>query len=598
MPHIAAPEMATPNDNNHPAGRLEGARLSLSLELREATWYPGGPEGRSFRIFAFAESGRAPSIPGPLIRVRAGTSVETTLTNHLDRRAIVYGFHDHDGRVDSVTLAAGESRHVAFVAQSPGTFYYRARTTVNGRVIGKTEDSQLSGALIVDPVGGGVRAHERVMVVTAFDDTVKATGYPDDHFQVFALNGRTWPHTTPESFSVGDTVTWRVINASEHGHPMHLHGFHYTVESRGYELRDTLFAPAERRLAVTEFLRTTATMRISWVASRAGNWLFHCHLIQHIDTSLRPDHDPATHLASHARAEDVMSGLVMAVQVRDTNTSVAAAGASMESVQRRLHVVVTEARDAASGRPILSYVLQAGTRRPAADSVLRPGATLELQQGQPTEIVVTNLAHRETSVHWHGLELDSYYDGVAGWSGAGARVAPVIARGDSFVARITPPRAGTFIYHTHVDELTQLAGGLFGALIVLPTGIAHRDTTERLLIVTDQGLEPGSETGAARNSLAIVLRAGVAHRIRIISIGTEATNRVRLMRGSTELTWRPLSKDGADLPPTLAVERPAVTVLGAGETLDVEVRRPRAEALTLEIRKDGVTYYRVPVFVR
>jgi hypothetical protein len=111
-------------------------------------------------------------------------------------------------------------------------------------------------------------------------------------------------------------------------------------------------------------------------------------------------------------------------------------------------------------------------------------------------------------------------------------------------------------------------------------------------------LEPGSETGASHDSLAIILRAGVTHRIRIISIGTEATNRVRLMRDSTQLTWRPLAKGGADLSPTQSVERPAVTVMGAGETLDVEVRMPRAELLTLEIRKDGVTYYRVPVIVR
>ena len=57
---------------------------------------------------------------------------------------------------------------------------------------------------------------------------------------------------------------------------MHLHGFHYAVEARGYELGDTTFAPAERRLAVTEFLRTAVRdrpVRISWIASRPGDWL-------------------------------------------------------------------------------------------------------------------------------------------------------------------------------------------------------------------------------------------------------------------------------------------------------------------------------------
>ena len=54
------------------------------------------------------------------------------------------------------------------------------------------------------------------------------------------------------------------------------------------------------------------------------------------------------------------------------------------------------------------------------------------------------------------------------------------------------------MYHTHVDELTQLPAGLFGAFIVLPKGTTQRDTTERLLFLTDDGLERGSETGSAR----------------------------------------------------------------------------------------------------
>ena len=70
------------------------------------------------------------------------------------------------------------------------------------------------------------------------------------------------------------------------------------------------------------------------------------------------------------------------------------------------------------------------------------------------------------------------------------------------------------------------------------------------------------------------------------------------MRDSTQATWRPLAKDGADLPAAQTVERPAITVKGAGETLDVEARRPHAESLMLEIGKDGVTYSRVPVIVR
>jgi FtsP/CotA-like multicopper oxidase with cupredoxin domain len=317
-------------------------------------------------------------------------------------------------------------------------------------------------------------------------------------------------------------------------------------------------------------------------------------LIQHIATSLRLDGDPRGHVASHDRAQDVMSGLVVAIRVRGTAPP-PPYSASMNVARQRMRLFVT-----GTGKT-LSYVLQDGDARPSSDSVRRPGATLVLQQAQPTDIVVTNLARQATAVHWHGLELDSYYDGVVGWSGVGTTVAPIIAPGDSFVARITPPRAGTFIYHTHVDELTQLPAGLFGAFIVLPKGTTQRDTTERLLFLTDDGLERGSETGSARggsDSTTIVFRAGATHRVRIISIGTEATYRVRLLSDSTPVTWRPVAKDGADLPATRAVSQPAVVVMGAGETLDVEVMRNQAEGLTLELRKDGVTITRVAVVVR
>ena len=222
-------EAATTNDNTKPAGQLDGTTLSVALELRDAAWRPGGPGTRSIRVFAFADRGHAPSIPGPLVRVAVGTTVDVMIANRLGRRAVVYGFHDHDGHADSVILAPGESRRVAFAAVSPGTFFYRARTTSGGRQVGRTEDSQLSGAFIVDAPNEGVRTHERVMVVTAFDDSVKARGYPDDHFQVFAINGLSWPHTESLTYSLGDTVTWRVINATDHGHPMHLHGFHYAL---------------------------------------------------------------------------------------------------------------------------------------------------------------------------------------------------------------------------------------------------------------------------------------------------------------------------------------------------------------------------------
>jgi FtsP/CotA-like multicopper oxidase with cupredoxin domain len=102
------------------------------------------------------------------------------------------------------------------------------------------------------------------------------------------------------------------------------------------------------------------------------------------------------------------------------------------------------------------------------------GPPLVLTQNQPTEIEVVNHLKESTSIHWHGMELESYYDGVPGFGGIGERKAPAVGAGESFGARMTPPRAGSFIYHTHWHDDYQLTGGITGPLVVLPPGQIYR----------------------------------------------------------------------------------------------------------------------------
>lgn len=47
-----------------------------------------------------------------------------------------------------------------------------------------------------------------------------------------------------------------------------------------------------------------------------------------------------------------------------------------------------------------------------------------LTRGATTRITILNEMDEPTTVHWHGLELQSVYDGVAGWSRNGLAVAP------------------------------------------------------------------------------------------------------------------------------------------------------------------------------
>src|SRR5205823_4101021 len=163
------------------------------------------------------------------------------------------------------------------------------------------------------------------------------------------------------------------------------------------------------------------------------------------------------HVKNHAL--EMMGGLVMGIEVRDRGVALAA---SEPTAKRRLRLVAgidTTARGTVQ-EPAYGYVLYEGARAAPAKGLLLPGPTILLRRGEPVSITVVNQLPEATSVHWHGIELDSYYDGVADFAGHPGRIAPAIAPRDSFEARFTPPRSGTFMYHPHADELRQQEAGL------------------------------------------------------------------------------------------------------------------------------------------
>lgn len=606
MPEREA-ERAIANDNRTPAGTLTSGVLNVALELRNSIWMPNGDSGIAIPVAAFAEAGKPVSIPGPLLRVVAGTEVHLSLHNMLEVRELVRGLRDHDGTSDSLVLAPGETKNVHFTARATGTHFYFARRTAGPELMSRFAESQLAGAFIVDsavssPASNAAR--DRIFVITAWEDTLLDPHLRYARRRMFAINGLSWPHTEHLSYSTGDTIRWRVINASMHGHPMHLHGFYFTVLSHGTPTGDTVYGVANRHNAVTELMPVATTMSLQWVPDRAGNWLYHCHFINHVDTDLRIADAPRAEMRSMRgpHITDAMSGLVMTISVRDTATAKRQARPVVP--RRRLRLFVNERAAPAGAQPSYAYVLQEGAREPASDSMRLPGPTIELHQNEPTEITVINHSRHATSVHWHGMELESYYDGVAGWSGADAITAPLVAPGDSFVVKLTPPRAGTFIYHTHADDLTQLTGGLYGALLVLPPH-STLAPTERLVILSDSTAPdmhdtPPSLINGSSAPTPIDLCAGVTHRIRLIGISAVSGRRLRLLDDTTLVQWTLLAKDGQELPSLQQITKAAAARLAPGETMDVAFTpaHPGGYALEITAVYGAPRETRVPVVVR
>jgi FtsP/CotA-like multicopper oxidase with cupredoxin domain len=603
QPRVEAGETAIadalPNENRTAAGRLVNGVLTVQLEAREVRWYPEGKPGAAIPVFAFGEVGQPASVPAPMIRLSAGTQVHAIVRNTLTKPIRFRGLQDYaTGVLDTLIILPGAAHEFRFRANTPGTYSYWARTEALPPISepGLARDAALLGAFIVDSAGARVRKGERVFVITMWSDSLSSIGVksargdsilrreliPRDHWLLGAVNGNAWPHTERLSYVAGDTIHWRIINGSPFPHPMHLHGFYFDVDSKGDAGSDTIFTAAQRRQAVTEWMAPGNTMLMTWIPTRPGNWLFHCHLVTHIDETLRlaprGKHSPGAHV-NHA--EDAMAGLVMGVHVSPTKKI---GFARDPRPRRKLRLFVTQKPNVYGNRPALSYILQEGPTPPAADSIRLPSSTIVLHENEPTEITVINRAKEMASIHWHGIELESFYDGIGDWSGWGARRAPTIAPGDSFVVRLTPPRAGTFIYHTHTNEATQLPSGLYGTLLVVPRNSAY-DTTERIFLLgIGSPLDNGRPVvNGVEKPPPVELRAGVPHRFRFINISPLESHSVRLVVGDSVKQWRAVAKDGADLPPQQATIRSAVVALHPGETYDFEVMRARPETLTLRI---------------
>lgn len=598
------------HDNDRPAGTLIGHVLRVHLDTRNGSWFPDADDGPSAPMVAFAEAGKAPQIPGPLIRVPAGTEVIASVTNSLsDGTLTVYGLVSRpapSGDSGVVKIPPGETREVRFQLDAAGEYYYWA-TTMGRRFLYRTrEDSQLSGAIIVDDPHTQRRL-DHVLMIGEWSDTPSVESQSPRERRLFAVNGRSWPYTSRLSTRVGDTVRFRVINTSGDVHPMHLHGFYFRVDSRGDGIGDTTYVGSGDS-AVTERVRPGATASLTWVPERAGNWLFHCHFTTHFavrgplgvyrETSLHPmdGHRPANH------ALEGMSGLVMGITVTEGRAGDSRGRDAIYAKGRHLRLLVRSA-GGTEAEPFYAFTLHERGAEPAVDTTVRSGQPIILTKGQPVSITVINRTPEPTAVHWHGMELESYFDGVAGFSGSSNRLSPVILPRDSFQAQFTPPRAGTFIYHTHVDELRQEPAGLAGALIVVDPSQYDSTTDIPVLITTPRNAQTATRYVLLNGRLPappVTLRAGVAHRFRLINITVGRPSiSVRIVRDTSLVQWRSLAKDGADLPVAKRVVIPASRLISIGETYDYEVTPDKPGEMTLEVRSGaGLLVGSMPLVVK
>jgi len=578
-PSSTLPEVQA-NDNRTPAGTLRGDTLFLSLVAGMARWHPEAPDGPSADVAALGEEGGPPQVPAPLIRVPTGAIIQATVRNALtDSTLQVVGLSTRPmATLDSIAIAPGESRSVTFAAGEPGTYMY-------GALVGNVdrdnhEREQVFGAFVVDSAASP--ASDRVFVMNIWGQQVDSTTYRN----ILAINGKSFPATEEIAATIGDTVRWRWVNASIRNHPMHLHGFFFTVEGRGSFRRDTLYGAANRRTVVTEVMQPFSTMAMTWSPDRDGHWLFHCHIAFHsVMADARLDPPPTDHMAMGSEPGEHMAGLVLGLNV----TAPPGWVPPPRENPRALRLFVQEGPKRGRADRTMRYAVERFGGEPDSTFERVTGAPLVLTRGQPTDITVINQLSEPTALHWHGLELESWSDGVAGWSGHAGMLAPLIAPADSFVARLTLARAGTFIYHTHFNDAEELTSGLYGPIIVIEPGDVFDSSRDHVFLAGWDGPEDPPHLLVNGDSIlpTMTWRLGGRHRLRFLNMGLAVPITPVITLGADTVTWRAIAKDGAELPMGQRVTGKATTAVFVGETADFEFTPPRRGEYLLAITAPG-----------
>ena len=170
------------------------------------------------------------------------------------------------------------------------------------------------------------------------------------------------------------------------------------------------------------------------------------------------------------------------------------------------------------------------------------GPTIEVVEGDKVRIFVTNKLPEHTSVHWHGQRVPNGMDGVTGLTQKG------IEPGQTFVYEFVARRAGTFMYHPHADEMTQMAMGMMGMWIThprKPNPLISQVQRDFCFLMNAYDIEPGSFTPNIMTMTDFNLWTWNSRVFPgIDSLNVRLNDRVRIRIGNLTMTNHPIHLHG------------------------------------------------------
>lgn len=203
-----------------------------------------------------------------------------------------------------------------------------------------------------------------------------------------------------------------------------------------------------------------------------------------------------------------------------------------------------------------------------------PGPTIEAIEGDRIRILVTNKLGESTAVHWHGVFLPNGMDGVQGLTQKG------IQPGETFSYEFTLKQHGTFMYHSHGDEMTQMGMGTMGFLVVHPKKEPYKIDRDFVIFLNEWSIAPGASKPNPNvmsdfnvftfNSRVypgtdpLIVKKGDRVRIRFGNVGQES-HPIHIHGHA----FKVVATDGGEVPLTAQFPETTVVVF-PGQTRDVE----------------------------
>ncbi len=279
-------QMASPVPLATPIPAAPGASDDVSLGLTDLRPVRIEPDGtkvfaltagvtdweitKGTHVRAYAYNG---TVPGPVIRVRAGDRVKVLFTNQLPEPTVIHWHglpvpNDMDGvpGVTQAPIAPGGSFTYVFTAKYPGTYIYHTHFNDLDQL-----DRGLYGAFIVEDPKAPRVAHDYPVILSSWR-------IRNDEENYFSINGKSYPETRPLEVKRGDLIRVRYINISgTEFHTMHVHGHIMQVIAR--DGNPVTYLDRENTVNIGPGQTVDVLIRAN---ADPGTWLLHCHVLDHM----------------------------------------------------------------------------------------------------------------------------------------------------------------------------------------------------------------------------------------------------------------------------------------------------------------------------